>query len=298
MALSITSVTPNSGLTGGREFVLIQGTDFNTDVETDGSPKMEVYFDTEQATRVRVRSATELDCLTPIHDVGAVGVKVKDLDTSDEDTLANGFTYARPVIGGGTDSDIVRVCTVLIDEMKRQIIENVSLGTGIDFGGETWESINLLEIAEVPALILQGPRISDSAGSLHRTGEPWEETATDEFKKMRPQDIVNLEFILTGADDHDVRLLNLQREVISFFRRNPILKLLRDPSDPTRGYEEIDMRPPFPQDWRLESRGNRAGIRFFYGRFTLFGVPVGHDEWYDETRGITDFPDWQVTQLP
>ena len=194
MALTIASVTPNSGLTGGREFVLIQGTDFNINVNTDGSSKMEVYFGTEQAARVRARSTTEMDCLTPIHDPGLIDVKVVDTETTDEDTLTDGFTYARPVIGGGTNSDLWRVVDTLITEMRRQIIENIVTGSDVDYDGTPDDVLNIIEIASVPGIVLEGPRVIGSTGSFNRTGEPWEEYATDQFMKLRTQDYLNLEF--------------------------------------------------------------------------------------------------------
>jgi len=298
MALTISGLTPNSGLTRGREFVLIQGTDFNISVDsTDGSPRMEVYFGTELATRVRVRSTTLLDCLTPVHDLGAVDVKVLDLDAVTEDTLTSGFTFARPVLDQNVESEIAQITRALIVELKRQIIDEVVNGQGIDFGSVQEESLSILNIAKVPALILEGPNVVNSGGALHRTGEPWEEVSTDHFEKPSPQDICNFEFSLMGVDDHKVRLLNLMREVITFFRKNPVLKVLHDPSNPSLGYVEIDMRPPMPQDWKTDSRGNSSGLKFFWGRFTLFGITVGHDITYDETEGVTDFPDWQVEPL-
>lgn len=297
MALTISSVTPSSGLTGGREFVLIVGTDFNISVDSEGISKMEVYFGTDEAKKVRVRSVTELDCLTPIHDLGQVDVKVVDTVAVAEVTLTDGFTYARPVIGGSTPSDVVRVTDVLVAEMKRQIIANVIVGHGADYGGVVYEDLNIIEVAETPAIVLDGPRLIESAGVLHRVGEPWVETATDVFKKKRPQDIMNLEFTLSGVDDNKVRLLNMLREVISFFRRNNVLKILADPTVPDV-FEEIDMRPPFPQDWSVDTRGQDAGLKQFWGIFTLFGVPIGRDDDYDETRGITDFDTgFEITPL-
>lgn len=290
MALTITSATPNIGLTGGREFVLIQGTDFNISVNTDGSSKMEVFFGLEQATRVRVRSTTTMDCLSPIHDLGQVDVKVVDTVSTDEDTLSNGFTYKRPVIGGDTyQSDLWRAVASLVEELRRQIIANVVTGGEVDYDGSPNDLLNIIEIAKVPAIVLEGPKIIGSIGSLRRVGEPWEEVATDHFKRLRTQEYLNLEFSLTGVDDHKIRLTNLLREVVSFFTRNPVLRLLLDPANPSLGYTEIDMRPPNPQEWRTISAGNKSSLKFFTGPFTLWGVPIGHDDYIEETRGITEF---------
>lgn len=49
------------------------------------------------------------------------------------------------------------------------------------------------------------------------------------------------------------------------------------------------MRPPHPQDWRTISAGNKSSLKFFTGSFTLYGVPIGRDDFVEETRGITEF---------
>jgi len=298
MALTVTSVTPPTGLTGGREFVLIQGTDFNISVDVDGHSRMEVYFGTELATRVRVRSATELDCLTPIHDPGSYDVKVKDLDAVVEDVLVDGFDFGRPVIGDqAVKSDIVYVIDTLVTEMKRQIIEEIIVGTSVDYDPDTDEGFHIVGLSKVPAIVLDGPRIYSSGGPFHRTGEQIEEVSPGIGRKIIAQDICNFEFTLSGVDDHKIRLLNLLREVISFFRRNEILRIRRDPLDPNSILEEIEMHPPMPEQWRVLSSGNKSSLKIFSGVFTLFGIPVGHGTTWNEVWEITD-TDSGISVLP
>lgn len=288
MALTITTLTPSTGLTGGREFVLITGTDFNINF-VGGVAQMEVYFGTEKATRVRVRSTTQLDCLTPISDPGQVGVKVKDLQAVTEFTLPNAFTFARPVLGGGTrQSTLWHVIDTVIRELRRQVLEEVISSVETDFD-ELPDGTRFTKLAKVPALILDGPEVRGSTGPHHRCGEEFVQTAPDQFSKAYPQDYVDLVFTLTGVDDHKVRLFNMKQSVIEFFRKNEILKVLKDPLTPSSGYFEIDMRPPHPQDWRTDMRGNKSNLKFFVGEFTLFGVPVGNEKVFDESKGITTF---------
>lgn len=293
MVLAITNVNPNTGLTGGREMTIVQGTDFNTAVDSEGVSRMNVKFGTVDASRIRVRSVTELDCLTPIHDLGQVDVTVEDLDAVTSATLTNGFTFARPEIGGATyNSDLWRTVKTLAEEMKRQILEEVVLGPEVDYDDTPFDGMRITKLAKVPALVLDGPRIIGANGVFYRVREPWVQTAVGpprEFNRKRPQDYVDLQFTLFVVDDKKIRLLNLQKEVISFFRRNAVLRVLADPAQPSGPYEEVDMRPPRPQDWRMTMRGNKSSLKFCAGQFTLFGVPLGHDEVYDETRGFNEF---------
>lgn len=287
MALTITSVAPNSGLTGGREFVLIEGTDFNIAVNADGSAKMEAYFGNNLASRVRVRSATELDCLTPIHDLTstAVAVKVKDLVTLDEATLPTAFSFARPIIGGGTNSELWHVVDSLVREFKRQIIDEVVIGSSVDFDDDYADGLNIIKLAKTPAIVLYGPNVVGSGGALHRSVEPWEYVGGGFYEKHRPQDVCDLRFTLHGVDTNKIRITNLLKEVVSFFRRNAVLTCLRDPDTPGLGTVDIDMRPEQPMAWALTTRANSKDLKHFTGRFTLFGVPLGHDEIYDKVAG-------------
>jgi hypothetical protein len=290
MALTITTMTPATGKTGGREFVLIQGTDFNILVNTDGTSKMQVFFGTELATRVRVRSVTELDCLTPIHDPGLVNVKVRNTVGPVEATLTNGFTYGKPVIGGLTNqTDLWRVIDALVVEFRRQVIDEVTLGSSLEWDELPGDGVRFAKLAKVPCIVLEGPRVRSSGGVLQNSGEPWTDLGSSVFKRHRRQDIMDLQFLLFGVDDHRVRMFNLLREVIDFFRRNDVLKVLRDPVNPGAGFLEIDMRPPQPEDWGTNVRGNKSDLKFFQGPFTLFGVPVGPDDYLDETRGMENF---------
>jgi len=287
MALTITNVTPSSGLTGGREFVLIEGTDFNIAVNTDGSAKMEVTFGTNVATRVRVRSATELDCLTPIHDQteSPVGVTVEDLVTLDTATLPTAFSFARPTIGGGTNSELWKVIEALVIEFKRQIMEEVVIGSSVDFDDNFASGLDIVKIAKVPALVLYGPQVRGSGGALQRSVEPWEYVGGGNYERNRPQDVCNLDFTIHGVSKSKIQITNMLKEVISFFRRNPVLTMLRDPSDVSKGTVDIDMRPEQPIDFSLVTRANPKDLQHFSGRFTLYGVPLGHDDVFDKVTG-------------
>lgn len=279
MAPTITSILPITGLTAGRELATISGTGFNTDVDSDGVARMGVKFGTLEASRVRVRSATSLDCLTPIADLGAYDVEVEDLDTVETDSLSNAFTFARPVIAGGAyNSDLWRVVEALIVELKRQVLEEVVLTTQVEFDDTTSDDLSHIRLAKVPALVLIGPDVSDSVGPHARVMEEFDHIGGGSYERKRSIDVKTLRFMLHGVDDKTVRLVNLMREVISFFRRNGVLRVLSDPADQNSAIRELDMRPPNPSEWRMATSPNIHNQRHFSGEFSIIGVPIGHDD--------------------
>lgn len=238
---------------------------------------MGVKFGTLDATRVRVRSTTVLDCLTPIADAGAYDAEVEDLDTAEKDTLVSAFTFKRPVIGG-VKSDLWRVIDAFIVELKRQVIEEVALTTQVEYDDATADDLSVIKVAKVPAIVLVGPDVRESGGPHSRVVEEFEHTGGGAYDRRRSLDVVDLRFMLHGVDDHTVRLVNLMREVISFFRRNPVLRVLSDPADLGSAVREFDLLPPNPSEWRTTTTPNIHNQRRFSGEFRVSGVPVGHDD--------------------
>lgn len=293
MALTVTAVSPSQGLTGGRELALIDGTDFNISVDSDGRPRMTVKFGTLEATRVRVRSTTKLDCLTPIADPALYSVTVEDLDAVTSATLASAFTFKRPTIGG-VASDLWYVIDTLVREMRRQIIENVNVTTEVEFDADTGDLLSVVENAKLPAIVLVGPDVIETRGPHARPREDLEHVGGGSYERKRPQDIVDLRFMLHGIDGKMIRMTNLLKEVISFFRRNPVLRVQRDSADPNSPIEEIEMRPPNPAEWRTLNSGNIHNNRHFSGEFRVVAVPIGHDDVFLTTQGGDEGEDVEI----
>lgn len=293
MALTVTGVSPSTGLTGGRELALIDGTDFNISVDSTGRPRMRVKFGTLEATRIRVRSTTKLDCLTPIADSAVYPVTVEDLDAVTSATLASAFTFKRPDIGG-IESDLWYVIETLVREMRRQIIENVVVTTEIEYDANTGDLLSIVEDAKIPAIVLVGPDVVETRGPHARPREDLEHIGGGTYERRRSQDIVDLRFMLHGVDGKMIRMANLLKEVISFFRRNPVLRVHRDSADPNSPIEEIEMRPPNPGEWRTLNSGNIHNHRHFSGEFRIVAVPIGHDDTIETTQGGDEAEDIEV----
>jgi len=84
---TVTSVTPNSGPTGGGTTVTISGVNF-----VSGAT---VTFGGTPATGVSVSSSTSMTAVTPAHGAGSVTVTVTNPD-SQSASLTGGFTYGTP----------------------------------------------------------------------------------------------------------------------------------------------------------------------------------------------------------
>jgi hypothetical protein len=92
--LTISNISPSSGLPAGGTVVTITGTNFQ--------PGATVTFGGAPATAVTVVSATQIDATTPAHAAGPVDVKVTNPDGGST-TVTSGFAYGTVTIGCGAD---------------------------------------------------------------------------------------------------------------------------------------------------------------------------------------------------
>ena len=102
-ALSISSISPNSGPTLGGTSVTITGTSF-----APGQAPFTVTFDSTSVAATRVDN-TQLTATTPAHSSGAVNVFVSDKN-SVSPTLSNAFTYVAPDSDGDGVADATDNC--------------------------------------------------------------------------------------------------------------------------------------------------------------------------------------------
>ena len=88
---SVTSVSPNSGSTGGGTAVTITGTNFAAGATVTFGAGRQGGDGSASATNVVVVSPTQITCMTPAGNAGAVNVAVTV--NGETGTLTNGFTY-------------------------------------------------------------------------------------------------------------------------------------------------------------------------------------------------------------
>ena len=94
---TISSVSPNTGSTGGGASVTITGSNFQTGAL--------VSFGTVSASKVTVNSATQIQAVTPANAAGAVDVTVENLG-GQSINLASGYTYAGSSSNGHYDGTV------------------------------------------------------------------------------------------------------------------------------------------------------------------------------------------------
>jgi len=128
---TITAVSPASGTTGGTTTITLTGTNFGTGatVTLGGSP----------CSPLNVNSSTQIVCITPAHDAGAVDVTINNTNGL-SGTLNNGYTFAvapaptvssiSPTSGPTTGNAVVTLTGT-----------GFLAGMGVKIGGNTCSSV-------------------------------------------------------------------------------------------------------------------------------------------------------------
>ena len=232
----ITSLSAATGPSSGGDLVVLRGTGL--------AERVAVAFGDAAAEVVSVRpegAAFAVQVRTPAHAESVVDVVVRNLDAAgapvpgEVATLAGAYRFLRPRIV--KEADLTRLVRALLRELKRQVIENVSLSVAVDFDDTPLDGLDVITVAKVPSLVLSGPRLKENR--FFSSNEPHEEVVASpsgpELQRRRPAYTVDVEFGLTGASDRAVELLNLVAAVATFFSRNRWLELARDPDDAAKG---------------------------------------------------------------
>ncbi len=270
MALGFTSVTPTSGLTGGRRLIKILGTDFDVNTATDPI-SMKVLFGTKPAKTVEVRSTAILTCINPENEPGAVDITLENLVNPATVVAAGVFTYGRPDLK--VNSGLTFICRTLIQKLKRQIIPEVVLSTDTDFDASTGDGLNITELAKLPAIQLSGPRMPENR-FYSENGTRFVDLGGGVFEEQRLPHVVDLEFDYMIVDNHLQRAMNLMQQVSEFFEKNKFLEVEKVPGDPSKGEVEYEMDLLTAGDPNLAPVGSNSNIQAARGSFVIKGVPL------------------------
>ena len=277
---TITSITPNVGPTSGRMLVDVVGSGFRlpslpepTGVTSRPKPSVAVFVGGRPATLVRVRSDASLTFLLPVGDAGASDVTIYNVKDSGDEisgesiTLAQGFQFHRPALT--IESDLARLVRSLLRELKRQVHPNVSLTVQTDYDAQTGDELHIAELAQLPALVLVGPELSEDR--FYSVNELIETSDSGRILRKRAPYTVDLRFTLIGTADHTVELLNLIAATQLFFHKNKFLEMNRDEANSTLGQVRYEMDIPQGGDFRQTSQPNEANLRSFGGAFVIRG---------------------------
>jgi hypothetical protein len=291
---TLTSVTPSYGHPGGKELITIEGTNFDLPpsppatgyVGGDWDETVEVEINGEPCTDVKVWSATKLTCLTPAFkglssslsaDPGLdVDVLIRNIGPpAEEDTFTDEFTYKRTDLTR-SDGPLRHVLRTLIETMRRQIIDNVVTSTAIDYDSSTGDSLDIVEIAEIPSIALFGPSVSEDF--FRRTPErsSTQDVPNLEYEKKREPRVCILSFDATIVADSMMQGAHLVEEFVRFFNRNQTLTVDQDSTDPSAG--TVDFDTYLTSGPARSGTANADGTYSFTSTFEIHGVPIDADE--------------------
>jgi hypothetical protein len=306
---TITSISPAIGPVGGQNVVEIIGTNFQVPTlpPTAGPapevpPTVEVFIDANPALKVDVFSATRLFVTIPawhgtsIPDdaIPAVTVAVRNIDVagsliaSEEVNALDAYTYERPPIHATPTkpttgpSCYALVSAALITACRRQIIENVSMTTHIDYSED---GVLEVQVSKIPAVVIQGPTITRDFEYWHNEMREID-NGDGTFNIRKPPFVARMLFTLVGVCDNEQELLNLQASVLEMFERNKYLGVDINPKVPdpeTRVNLVLQLTQP-PQVTSAPSEDN---IRTFTAACEIRGIEVQEVEAFIRESKIT-----------
>jgi hypothetical protein len=258
------------------------------------APGVEVRFGDITATVVSLREeagASILQVRTPAHAEGVVDVRVQILDPAGAPiagavaTLPTAYRFQRARIV--READLTRIVRALLRELKRQVLENVSLSVATDFDDTPLDGFDVTAIASLPSLVLTGPRLRENR--FYSTNEAVEEVVAGptgpEIQRRRPPLTVDVAFAITGASDRAVELINLMAATATFLNRNRWLVLDRDPLDAGAGTVRWEMDADGEVRTDLDGKGD---VRAFGWGLVIRGVDVDEGLPLDLARAVAD----------
>jgi hypothetical protein len=286
VAPSLTEITPASGPTSGGDLVTLRGTGL--------TPRIEVRFGTMLAALVSIRregAETFAHVHTPPSDERVVDVTVQNLDVTGKPVAGESFTaaaayrYGRPRIV--READLTRLIRALLQELKRQVLTNVSLSVAVDFDEPPFAGVEVTALGKLPALVLSGPRIKPnrfySTNTLHE--EVVAGPTGPEVRRRRPPYTVDVEFAITAASDRAVELLNLTSALAGFFNTTRWLSLERDPARPDAGTVRWELDPVGELQTNLDGKDD---VRVFTWGLVIRGFDLDEGLPFDLSKAVAD----------
>lgn len=294
---TITSISPVSGHSGGRQFVEIDGTNFRQptpqSVAANGitpvaPPSVSVTFGGVPAREVRWLSPTLLYAITPVTALtgaqvkagGQVDVVVQNLNDDgtpiggESATLAQGYTYLLPTLTGDNESDLARCIRAFIQELERQVTPNVAWPQSTDYDDATDAAEMVAKLPSLPGLVITEVDLRDNDFYAHRGPEYVQSTDGDSFVRLAPPVTVDIVFTLAGISNNSVEIINLAAATKRFFRKNPYLILERDPTQPGLGSVQYEMDAYEDKTTKLTITANKDNLRHFVLVATVRGFDI------------------------
>ncbi len=283
---TLSAVQPVAGPSGGADVVRLVGEGF--------APRIVVLFDGTPVEVLTVREDSGLsiaDVRTRAHAPALVDVAVQNLDASgvpvagEAAVLPAAYTFARPELT--RETDLTRLVRKLLQELKRQVLANVSITISVDYGEPNIDGLDIVATAKVPSVVLGAPRVSENR--FYSTNVLREQVVMGptgpEVQRLRPPFTADLAFTITITTDRTVELFNLTTAVARFLNQNRWVELLRDPDDPSAGTVRWEMDPDGDFHTRIDGPGD---LRVYGCGFIVRGFDFDGDLVLDRNRVVLD----------
>jgi len=261
---TIAGVNPASGPAGGRNLIIVAGTNFRLPSPppaagpTDGvlTPTVRVRLNGEDARYVGAMSATELRIEAPAYrgsaqadPIVSVGLEVANLDDigvpipGEAVTLPLAYAYLRPAQRAPrTTEDNQRyryVVRSVLQLFRRQVHPNTRFANvSTDYADA---GARVIKTATLPSITLEGPDfIRDDWRTTHHIRDEYD-GGTGRFSRYWPPWTYILRFRLIGLSEHKLEAVALVQAILELFMRNGFLHVELVPSDPGQGREKFPM---------------------------------------------------------
>lgn len=217
------------------------------------------------------------DVLMAELDPGTYDLTVRNLDANgghvagEVITVKDAFTVERPSIA--VESDLTRIMRRLLQELKRQVLENIGPSVSVDYDDTTSDGSMSVMFARLPAIVISAPDLVENRA--YSTNSLTYEVGQDGVIRTKaPSQTFDLVFNVTAGSTKTAELLNIQQALSKFWNRNKYLVVDRDGANPGSGTVEFEMDPM--GGFRNATRGSGAveDVRVAVMQAVIRGVDV------------------------
>ena len=286
----ISSVSPDHCHPGGREILTINGANFDLPPAppstgyVGGVPAatVRVTVDGKIAEDVSVWSSSLLTCTIPPFrgepsDLSAspgydATVTVENIATG-EMASVSGVLYYRRASLARTNGALEWILRSILRVIRRHVLDNVVFSSAIDFDASVGDSLDIVELAEVPGVALFGPELSEDKEWRYNRNDLSNPSSTEYEKRGIPLFVV-ASFDVTLVGKAITELAALEQEFVAMFARTPRVEIELTPGDSST-------RDEF--DWYLSKLPTRAGtvgkgeVYSASASFEVRGIPIDQD---------------------
>ena len=255
---TLSSITPTTGLSGGRPLVQLAGSGFRLPSPPNPTaprasaypkppPSVLVTFDGIAATRVQVVSETLLRCLAPKHSParlrgpdgnpvsGTADVVVQNLDddgapiAGETATLPAAFTFVRPRLD--RPGTWIRALEGLAEALRQDLLENVVVNPPIDYNDDP--TAQQIKFSELPGLgifsiaFVDSERMNEARPQRYAAGGVVEIRRAPLVRDMRADVVL--------VSNKIMELVNLMEAIEHAFRDGLRVVIDREYDDPGQG---------------------------------------------------------------